>query len=100
MLATDAVDLGHLPGAETLGRIEAPQPLHQSLPPQDFMTTGDAAVEIVGDIEERAVAIGDAGVERQQVGRHAVLAARRLAHLELLDRARGPDRPVSKETAL
>ena len=37
------------------------------------MATGDAAVKIVGDIEERAVAIGDAGVERQEVGRHVSL---------------------------
>src|SRR5947207_14835668 len=100
MLAAYAVDLLHLAGAEPFGRIEAPQPLHQSLPPQDFMATGDAAVEIVGDIEERAVAIGDAGVERQEIGRHAVLAARRLAHFELLDGARGPDRPVPEQAAL
>src|SRR5688572_8965211 len=100
MLAENAVDLLHLPGAEPLGGIEAPEPLHQSLPPQDFMAAGDAAVKIVGDVEERAVAIGDAGVERQEIGRHAVLAARRLAHLELLDGARGPYRPVPEQAAL
>ena len=64
------------------------------------MAAGDAAVKIVGDIEERAVAVGDAGIERQQIGRHAVLAARGLAHLELLDRARGPYRPVPEQAAL
>src|SRR2546430_10970445 len=64
------------------------------------MAACDAAVKIVGDIEERAVAIGDAGIERQQVGRHGVLAARSLAHLELPDRARGPYRPVSEPAAL
>ena len=90
----------HLAGAESFGGIEAPQSLHQSLPPQDFMAAGDAAVKIVGDIEERAVAVGDAGVERQQVGRQGVLAARGLAHLELLDRARGPHRPVPEQAAL
>src|SRR5215218_8302511 len=100
MLAADAVDLGHLPGAEPLGGIETPEPLHQSLPPQDFVTAGDAAVKIVGDIEERAVAVGDAGIERQQIGGHAVLAARGLAHLELPDRARGPYRPVPEQAAL
>src|SRR2546430_13260016 len=100
MLAADAVDLGHLSGDEPLGGIEAPKPLHQPLPPQDFMAACDAAVKIVGDIEERAVAIGDAGIERQQVGRHGVLAARSLAHLELPDRARGPYRPVSEQAAL
>src|SRR3954454_20708512 len=100
MLPADSVDLLHLSGAESLGGIETPQPLHQSLPPQDFMTTGDAAVKIVGDIEERAVAVGDAGIERQQVRRQAVLAARSLAHLELPYRARGPHRPVPEQAAL
>ena len=66
MLVADAVDLLHLAGAEAFMRIEAPQPLHQPLPPQDFMAAGDAAVEIIGDVEERAVAVGDAGIERQQ----------------------------------
>src|SRR3954451_5599499 len=100
MLAADAVDLLHLSGTEPLGRIQTPQPLHQSLPPQDFVATGDAAVKVVGDIEERAVAIGDAGIERQQIRRQAILAPRSLAPLELLDRARGPHRPVPKEAAL
>jgi hypothetical protein len=100
MLAADAVDLRHLAGAEALRGIEAPEPLHQPLPPEDFMAACDAAVKIVGDIEEGAVAIGDAGVEGQDVGRQGVLAARGLAHFELLDRARGPYRPVPKQAAL
>src|SRR3954468_13683628 len=95
MLAANAVDLLHLSRAEALAGIETPQPLHQSLPPQNFMAAGDAAVKIVGDVEERAVAIGEAGIERQQAGRHGVLGARGLAHYELLDRARGPYRPVA-----
>src|SRR4051794_17746613 len=63
------------------------------------MATRDAAVKIVGDVEERAIAIGDAGIERQQVRWHGVLAARSLAHLELLDRARSPYRPVAEQAA-
>ena len=73
MLTIDAVDLVHLAGAEALVRIEAPDALHQALPPQHFVAAGDAAVKIVGDVEEGAVAIGDAGIEREQVGRYAVL---------------------------
>ncbi len=67
MLVADAVDLLDLAGAEALGGIEAPDTLEQSLPPQNFMTAGDAAVKIVGDVEERAVAVGDAGIERQEI---------------------------------
>src|SRR3979411_108348 len=99
MLSADAVDLAQLAGAETLMGIEAPDSLHQPLPPQDLVTTRDAAVEIIGDIEERAVAVGDAGIERQQVGRYCCLSPRRAAHFELLDRACGPHRPVAKQAA-
>jgi hypothetical protein len=54
------------------------------------VAAGDAAVKIVGDIEEGAVAIGDAGIERQQIGGHRVLVPRVPAHLELLDRTCRP----------
>ena len=73
--------------------------LHQALPPQDLVAAGDATVKIVGDVEERAVAIGDAGIERQQIRRHAVLAARGPAHFELLDRGLSPYRPVPEQPA-
>src|SRR5437879_1549574 len=99
MVAAYPVDLLHLAGAQPFGRIEAPDALHQALPPQDFVTAGDAAVKIVGDVEEGAVAIGDAGVERQQFSRQSVLVAGGLAGFELLDRARGPYRPVAEQAA-
>src|SRR3954451_25121474 len=100
MLAVDAVDLVLLAGAEALVRIEAPQALHQALPAQHLMAAGDAAVKIIGDVEEGAVAIGYAGIEREQIGRDAVLVPCCLAALELFDRARRPHRPVAEQTAL
>src|SRR5215218_824502 len=99
MLVANAVDLPHLAGAEALIRIEAPESLHQTLSPQNFVATGNAAMKVVGDIEERAVAIGDAGIKRQQIRRHGVLVTRGAAHLELFYRARGPYRPVAKQAA-
>src|SRR5258706_13387087 len=99
MLAADAVDLLHLAGAEALGGIETPDSLHEPLPPQNFVAAGDAAVEIVGDVKERAVAVGDAGIQRQEIGWHRVLVARGAAHLELLDGARSPHRPVTEQAA-
>ena len=36
------------------------------------MAAGDHAVEVVGDVEDRGVAVGHLRVERQQIGRHAV----------------------------
>src|SRR5882757_6982473 len=99
MLAADAVDFSQLPGAQGLRRIEAPDALHQSLPPQNFVTAGDAAVKIVGDVEEGAVAVGDARIERQQVGGQAVLAARGAAHFELLYCGGGPHRPMPEQSA-
>src|SRR3954469_10100105 len=99
MLAADAVDFLPLPRAQALGGIETPDTLHQPLPPQDFVTASDAAVKVIGDIEEGAVAIGNAGIEREQVRRHRVLVARGLAGFELLDRGGGPDRPVPEQAA-
>ena len=61
-------------------RIEAPHPLHQSLPAQHFVAAGDAAVKIVGDVEEGAVAIGHPRIERKQVGRVQAVRARRDAN--------------------
>src|SRR5713226_10612202 len=97
MLVADAVDFLHLAGAEALGGIETPDTLEQSLPPQNLMTAGDAAVKIVGDVEERAVAVGNAGVERQEIRWHRVLVARGAAHLELLDGVFGPHRPMAEQ---
>src|SRR3954470_977398 len=99
MLAADAVDFSQLPRAQGLRQIEAPDALHQALPPQDFVAAGDAAVKIIGDVEEGAVAVRDAGIERQQVGRQAVLAARGAAQFELLYRARGAHRPMPEHPA-
>src|ERR1700730_10078012 len=99
MLVADAVDLLDLTGAQAFGRIEAPDSLHQPLPPQHFVAAGDAAVEIVGDVEERAVAIGDAGIERPEIRRSRGLAPRRATHLELTDRGRGRYRPVGQRPA-
>src|SRR3954469_21412739 len=99
MLAADPVDFLQLAGTETFRGIEAPDALHQSLPPQDFVTAGDAAVKIIGDVEEGAVAVGDARIERQQGGRQVFLAARGAAHLELPYRAPRPHRPVPEQPA-
>src|SRR3954454_24269036 len=99
MLASDAVDLVLLAGAQALVRIEAPQALYQALPSQHLMAAGDATVKIVGNVEEGAVAIGDAGIEREQFGRDAVLVPCRLAALELFDRARRPHRLMAEQTA-
>src|SRR2546423_11282795 len=99
MLAADPVDFLDLARTQALGGIETPYTLHQPLPPQDLVTAGEATMEIIGDVEKGAVAIGNAGIERQQVRRHRVLVARSLAGFELLDRGRGPDRPVSEQPA-
>src|SRR5436305_7645194 len=99
MLAADAVDLLDLARTETLAPIEAPDSREQPLPPQDFVAAGNAAVKVVGNIEKRAVAVGDARIERQKIGRHRSLVARGAAHLELLDGASGPHRPVAEQSA-
>src|SRR5262245_35431746 len=87
MFAIDTVDFLVLARTQRLVRIEAPDTLQKALPAQHLMTACDTAVEIIGDIEEGAVAIGDTGIQREKIGRNARLVARGLAGLELLDRA-------------
>ena len=75
VLATDAVDRLALPRAQSLGGVEAPRALEQPLTTQHFVASGDAAAEVVGDVEERAVAIGDPGIERaEQTRRRAAFS--------------------------
>src|SRR5262249_58873330 len=100
VLAADAIDFLLLAGTEAFIGIEAPQALHQTLPAQHFVAARDAAVEIVGNVEERAVAIRDAGVQREQISRHLILVSRLFAALELPDRACGPNRPASEQSSL
>ena len=67
MLAADAVDRFALPEAQPFTWIEAPRAFEQTLPAQHLVAAGDAAVEVVRDVEEGAVAVGDAAVEREQL---------------------------------
>jgi hypothetical protein len=53
------VDLFHLPRRQVFVRIQAPPALEQPLPAQDFVDARDTAVEVVGDVEERSVGVGD-----------------------------------------
>ena len=42
------------PGLEPLVRVEAPDAFEQALAAQHLVAAGDAAVEVVGDVEEGA----------------------------------------------
>ena len=66
MQAVHAVDLVPLALAEALGRVQAPDAFEQALAAQHLVAAGDAAMEIVGDVEEGRVAIRHPRVERQQ----------------------------------
>ena len=63
----NTIDRFGLTWAEHLFGIQAPRPFEQALAAQDFMTAGNAAGEIVLDIEYGAVAVGDFGIQRQQI---------------------------------
>ena len=96
----DAVDLLLLSGAERLARIEAPDAFEQPLPAQDLVAAGDHAVEIVGGVEDRRVAVGGLRVQRQQVGRYFLLGNRGVNALEELDRALDPHAPMAEQPPL
>ena len=55
----DAVNLLVLTRTEILSRVEAPDALKQTLPPQHLVQPGNAAGETVGGVEEGCVAVGD-----------------------------------------
>ena len=61
--AIHAVNILKLSGAEGFVFIEAPDSLHQSLPTQHLMQTGDAATESVGGVKEGGIAIGHLNTE-------------------------------------
>src|SRR3982751_4922308 len=98
MLSADAVDRFALAGAHALARIEAPGAFEKALAAQHFVAAGDAAMEVVGDVEEGAIAVGDAAVEREQLaidcvrGSGVLRGRARLAAREQLDGAFRPHR--------
>ena len=84
----DAVDLLHLAGSERFVRIEAPDAFEQALAAQDLVAAADHAVEVVGDIEDRRVAVGH--LAKSSASRSAgigPLVDRRVNALEQLDGA-------------
>ena len=76
MLLQNAIDLAGLPGAQALVGVEAPGALEQALAAQHLVAAGDAAVERMGDVEERRVAVGNAGIERKDIGGNRTLTGR------------------------
>src|SRR6185295_10270067 len=67
----DAVDLLHLARAQAFVRVEAPDAVEQALAAEDFVAAGDYAVEVVGGVEDRGVAVGDLRLQREEVGRNS-----------------------------
>ena len=107
MLAADAIDLLALPRAQSLVRVEAPDAFEQALAAQHLVAAGDAAAKVVGDVEEGAVAVGDAAVEREQVALdRAIRLAAAAAALQRSSRSTAlrvqtdqwPSRPPRKRT--
>src|SRR5439155_21050322 len=94
-----ARQLAGLPFAQPLPRIEAPDALQQPLPAQDLVATGDAAVEVVRDIEQRAVAIRDLRIERQKLWRHIARLDPGMNALEQLHGRARPYAPVTEQAA-
>ena len=64
----DAVDLCLLSGRQVFGRVEAPAPRHQPLPAEDLVDAGDAASELVRDVEQRRVGVGELVRGDQRLG--------------------------------
>ncbi len=96
----DPVDLFLLARSQGLVRVEAPDAREKPLPAQDLVAAGDDAVEVIRDVEDRRVAVGDLRVERQEIGRHVVGGVGGLDTLEQRDRLLDPHAPMSEQAAL
>ena len=62
-----AVDLLRLAGTQPFLGVEAPGPFKQALATKDFMAAGDAAPEVVGNVEEGGIAVGDLAGEGENI---------------------------------
>ena len=78
---------------------EAPDALEQPLPAQDLVAAGDHAVEIIGGVEDRRVAVGDLGVERQELDGYFLCRDRGVNALQQFDRALDPHAPMTEQPA-
>src|SRR5579884_2123807 len=96
----DALDLVRLSGAECFLRIEAPNALQQSLPPQHFVDAGDAAAEAVGRIEHGSVRIREfVGRTQQFDGNRSSTTDNGMTLVQQLDRLPCPHRPLAEQPA-
>ena len=95
----DAVDLLALSGSQRLLRVETPDAFEQSLPAQDLVAAGDHALETVGRVEDRRVAVGDLRVERHKLGVNLVGGNGSVNVLQQFDRALDPYAPMAEQPA-
>src|ERR1700730_1048918 len=97
--AIDPLNFCSLPGAKRFVGIQAPDTFQETLPPQDFMQSCNAAGETVCRVEERGIAIGHFHVPLQQASwNRPVPACRRVAFFQQIDRTFRPHRPVAQQT--
>ena len=61
-----AIDFCGLTFAQPLGRIHAPDALEKPLTTQHLMTTCNAPVKVVSDVEESRIAVGDARIQGEE----------------------------------
>src|SRR2546426_9763868 len=88
--SVNPVDLFLLSGRQSLLRVETPDSFQQSLAPQHFVQTGDAAVESVRRVEKRGIRVRDLRRPGQELGRRR---GGTVNFVEQLDRLPRPDRP-------
>src|SRR5215210_5072652 len=94
-----AVNLFLLSGAQSLVRIQTPDALEQSLPPENLVKPGDAALEAVGGVEEGGVAVRYFDAADEHLARHLALLAVVLALDEQSGGLLRPNRPVAQQAA-
>jgi hypothetical protein len=95
----DAGDFFGLAGGEGFAGIEAAGGGDETLLVQDVEDAGDAAVEVVSDVEDGTVGVGEFGISREPRGIDLWLMLGGLEIAEEGGDAFGPDAPLSEESA-
>src|SRR5262249_51927747 len=80
-------------------RVQAPDAFEQALPAQHLVTPRDAAAEIIGDVEECGIAVGDLRGQCHQVAVDGTGMCGLPESGEQFDGAFGPYAPVAEQSA-
>ena len=95
----NAVDLFFLTRSKGFVWIQTPDTFQQSLPSQHLVAPRNAPCEVICDVEECCIRIGNLRVKRHKIGGYRFPGGHILAAFKEFHGFLGPDRPMPKQPA-